>query len=86
MAYASSTVRHKELHVIFPELHLGPECEEVLYLNSAKHCIIRPTECECIKNTSCKATCCIRIIPTIPIYTITNAFKQYKEYSHKSQL
>ena len=28
MAYASSTVRHKELHVIFPELHLGPECEE----------------------------------------------------------
>ena len=57
---------------------------QLLYLYSAKQCIIRQTEYECIENTSYDATCCIRIIYTIPVYTITNAFKQYKVYSHKS--
>ena len=49
-------------------------------------CIIHQTEYECIENTSCEAKCCIRIIHTIQICTITNVFKQYKECSHKSQL
>ena len=56
----------------------------LLYLYSAKQCIIRQTEYEGIENTSYDATCCIRIIHTISVYTITNAFKQYKVYSHKS--
>ena len=57
---------------------------ELLYLNSARHCTSRQTEYECIKNTSCKATCCIRIILTIRICAVTNAFKKCKKYTHKT--